>query len=142
MRPAVAAQLIREYIYLYGAVSPKDGTYVYLIMPTSNTACFQVFLDVLARKLPGLWRVLLSLRLSYRFGRLLLVPFLRARYPRDYGFGRDSDRKNRSQLHCGPKGYCVVVLRKLTVSFVMVGLLARLQACEFQTGAVMSQRVA
>ena len=37
-RPAVAAQLIRQYIYLYGAVSPKDGTCVYLIMPTSNTA--------------------------------------------------------------------------------------------------------
>jgi transposase len=50
MRPEVAAQLIREYIYLYGAVSPKDGTCVYLIMPTSNTACFQIFLDVLARK--------------------------------------------------------------------------------------------
>src|SRR6476620_2612853 len=50
-RPEVAAQLIREYIYLYGAVSPKDGTCVYLIMPTSNTACFQVFLDVLARLL-------------------------------------------------------------------------------------------
>src|SRR3974390_1710309 len=48
-RPEVAAQLIREYIYLYGAVSPKDGTCVYLIMPTSNTACFQVFLNVLAR---------------------------------------------------------------------------------------------
>src|SRR5262245_45274865 len=50
MRPEVAAQLIREYIYLYGAVSPKDGTCVYLIMPTSNTASFQAFLDVLARK--------------------------------------------------------------------------------------------
>ena len=49
-RPEVAAQLIREYIYLYGAVSPKDGGCVYLIMPTSNTACFQVFLDVLAHK--------------------------------------------------------------------------------------------
>lgn len=49
-RPEVAAQLIREYIYLYGAVSPKNGTCVYLIMPTSNTACFQVFLEVLARK--------------------------------------------------------------------------------------------
>src|SRR5262245_23005740 len=49
-RPAVATQLIREYVYLYGAVSPKDGTCVYLIMPTSNTACFQVFLEVLARK--------------------------------------------------------------------------------------------
>jgi len=49
-RPEVAAQLIREYIYLYGAVSPKDGQCAYLIMPTSNTACFQAFLNVLARK--------------------------------------------------------------------------------------------
>ena len=49
-RPAVAAQLIRQYIYLYGAVSPKDGTCVYLIMPASNTASFQAFLQVLARK--------------------------------------------------------------------------------------------
>ena len=48
-RPAVAAQLIREYIYLYGAVSP-DGTCVYLIMPTSNTVSFQAFLQVLARR--------------------------------------------------------------------------------------------
>src|SRR5258708_30138567 len=50
VRPEVASQLIREYIYLYGAVAPKDGTCVYLIMPTSNTACFQAFLDVLSRK--------------------------------------------------------------------------------------------
>ena len=49
-RPEVASQLIREYIYLYGAVCPKNGTCVYLIMPTSNTACFQAFLDILARK--------------------------------------------------------------------------------------------
>jgi hypothetical protein len=49
-RPEVAAQLIREYIYLYGAVSPKDGTCVYLIMPTSNTVSFQAFLDMLARR--------------------------------------------------------------------------------------------
>jgi hypothetical protein len=25
IRPEVASQLIREYVYLYGAVSPKDG---------------------------------------------------------------------------------------------------------------------
>jgi transposase len=50
IRPQVASQLIREYIYLYGAVCPKDGTCVYLIMPTSNTACFQSFLDALSRK--------------------------------------------------------------------------------------------
>ena len=50
IRLEVASQLIREYIYLYGAVSPKDGTCVYLIMPRSDTACFQAFLNVLSRK--------------------------------------------------------------------------------------------
>jgi len=50
IRPEVASQLIREYIYLYGAVAPKDGICVYLIMPTSNTACFQTFLNVLSRR--------------------------------------------------------------------------------------------
>jgi transposase len=50
VRPKVAAQLIREYIYLYGAVTPRDGRCVYLIMPTSNTDCFQVFLDALSRR--------------------------------------------------------------------------------------------
>ena len=50
VRPSVAAQLIREYIYLYGAVSPKDGRCAYLIMPTSNTDCFLAFLDALAKK--------------------------------------------------------------------------------------------
>jgi len=52
VRPEVASQLIREYIYLYGAVSPKDGTCVYLIMPKSDTACFQAFLTALSRKFP------------------------------------------------------------------------------------------
>jgi transposase len=50
IRPEVASQLIREYIYLYGAVSPKDGTCVYLIMPRSDRESFQAFLNVLARK--------------------------------------------------------------------------------------------
>ena len=50
IRPGVASQLIREYIHLYGAVCPQDGACVYLIMPTSNTACFQSFLNVLSRR--------------------------------------------------------------------------------------------
>jgi transposase len=44
------SQLIREYIHLYGAVCPQYGACVYLIMPTSNTACFQSFLNVLSRR--------------------------------------------------------------------------------------------
>jgi transposase len=50
VRPEVAAQLIREYIYLYGAVCPKDGKCVHLIMPAADTACFQIYLNVLSRR--------------------------------------------------------------------------------------------
>ena len=50
VRPEVACQLIREYIYLYGAVSPTDGTCAFLILPASDTECFQIFLNSLARR--------------------------------------------------------------------------------------------
>ena len=50
IRPKVASQLIREYVYLYGAVSPKDGTCVYLVMPAPDTECFQIFLETVAKK--------------------------------------------------------------------------------------------
>ena len=52
IRPEVASQLIREYVYLYGAVSPKDGASVYLIIQAPDTECFQIFLDILAKKYP------------------------------------------------------------------------------------------
>jgi hypothetical protein len=50
IRPKVACQLIREYVYLYGAVSPKDGTCIFLILPAPDTECFQIFLETLAKK--------------------------------------------------------------------------------------------
>jgi hypothetical protein len=49
-RPEVAAQLIREFVYLYGAVSPKDGTCVFLILPAADTECFQIFLNTVATR--------------------------------------------------------------------------------------------
>ena len=50
VRPEVASQLVREYIYLYGAVCPADGRCAFLILPASDTECFQIFLNVLAKK--------------------------------------------------------------------------------------------
>ena len=50
VRPDVACQLIREFTYLYGAVCPKDGTCVFLILPAADTECFQIFLNTLAKK--------------------------------------------------------------------------------------------
>ena len=52
VRPEVPCQLIREFTYLYGAVCPNDGTCVFLILPTADTECFQIFLDTLAKKYP------------------------------------------------------------------------------------------
>jgi transposase len=51
-RPQLACQLVREYVYLYGAVSPKDNTCVYLILPAPDTQCFEIFLETLAKKYP------------------------------------------------------------------------------------------
>ena len=39
----------RIHLFVRRSLS-KSGVCVYLIMPTSNTACFQAFLDVLARR--------------------------------------------------------------------------------------------
>jgi transposase len=50
VRPKVASQLVREFIYLYGAISPKDGASAFLILPSSDADCFQIFLDALAKK--------------------------------------------------------------------------------------------
>ena len=47
VRPAVASQLIREFNYLYGAVSPMDGACAFLILPAADTECFQIFLDTM-----------------------------------------------------------------------------------------------
>ena len=49
-RPEVACQLIREFVYLYGAASPKDGTCVFLVMPAPDTQCFEIFLKTVAKK--------------------------------------------------------------------------------------------
>ena len=50
VRPAVASQLIREFIYLYGAVSPMDGACAFLILPAADTECFQIFLNTLGKR--------------------------------------------------------------------------------------------
>jgi hypothetical protein len=50
LRPKVASQLLREFTYFYGAVSPRDGACCDFIMPTAGTECVQIFLDALAKK--------------------------------------------------------------------------------------------
>jgi transposase len=52
-RPNVSAQIIREYTYLYGAISPKDGKADFLILPAMDGPCMNVFLEELSRRYPS-----------------------------------------------------------------------------------------
>jgi len=51
-RPACPTMVCREYTYAYGAVSIADGQWDSLILPKSNTACMQIFLDEIASRYP------------------------------------------------------------------------------------------
>ena len=44
-RPTVAHQLVREYLYVYCAVSPHDGVMDSLILPRADTPCMSLFLE-------------------------------------------------------------------------------------------------
>ena len=44
MRPDVGHQVIREYVYAYGAVSPSDGGNASLVLPWSDTQTMSIFL--------------------------------------------------------------------------------------------------
>ena len=52
-RPTVGKQIIREYTYAYGAVSPRDGAADFFILPVMTAVAMKVFLDELARRHDG-----------------------------------------------------------------------------------------
>ena len=49
VRPEVASQLIPEYISTYTGPSAPPMACTFLILPASDTECFQIFLDILAK---------------------------------------------------------------------------------------------
>lgn len=48
VRPSVPCHHIREYRYVYGAVEPLTGGSCFLVMPSCNTVCMNVFLEHLS----------------------------------------------------------------------------------------------
>jgi hypothetical protein len=49
-RPHVGKQLIREYTYVYGAVSPQDGISDFLILPTMTSQVMNIFIAEMAKR--------------------------------------------------------------------------------------------
>lgn len=53
VRPVVSCQLVREFIYVYWAVSPTDGASTCLIMPDVNAQTMSLFLKTVAQDYPN-----------------------------------------------------------------------------------------
>lgn len=47
------SQMVREYTYLFGAVSPKDGKSDFLILPGLNQANMSIFLEEVSKRYPN-----------------------------------------------------------------------------------------
>ena len=53
LRPSVPCHHIREYRYAYGAVEPLTGESFFLVMPSCNTICMNLFLSELSKTYPN-----------------------------------------------------------------------------------------
>jgi transposase len=74
-RPVVPSQIVREYIYAYGAICPQDGSFTSLILPDMRTECLNVFLTELSSRYPeNHLLVVLDGASSHRSGELHLPP--------------------------------------------------------------------
>jgi len=51
VRPIVPCQIVREYVQVYGAVDPISGDSCFIISPSCDTACMNVFLSELSKQL-------------------------------------------------------------------------------------------
>jgi transposase len=52
VRPEVGAQMVREYVYVFGAVSPQDGRHDSLVLPVANTEAMSMFLEEVSGRYP------------------------------------------------------------------------------------------
>jgi transposase len=50
MRPKAPSQMVREYVHVFGAVSPADGRHDSLALPYADTEAMTIFLREVARR--------------------------------------------------------------------------------------------
>ena len=74
VRPIVPAQLIREYTYVYGAVSPVTGDSFGMILPFVNAQCMNIFMNHLSDHYQEYHIILLSDQASWHTGHELIIP--------------------------------------------------------------------
>lgn len=74
LRPLVDIALVREFQYVYGAVSPTDGTSVFMRVEKMNTANMQIHLDLISKKYPSDLVMIVMDNASSHTAKALQVP--------------------------------------------------------------------
>jgi transposase len=74
VRPEVKAQIIREYTYAYGSVSPVDGDTFNLVLPDCNTDCMKIYLNELSNEYSNYLIVLVVDQAKWHINVNLEVP--------------------------------------------------------------------
>ncbi|PVD53864.1 IS630 family transposase [Terrimonas sp.] len=74
MIPAVARQMVREYIYAFSAIAPQTGDCFSLIAPHCNTDTMNCFLTQLSVQYAGYRIVLLLDKAGWHISKNLLLP--------------------------------------------------------------------
>lgn len=74
VRPQVGAQIVREYLYAFAALSPHDGVLDSLILPEANTAMMNLFLDEVARRHADEFILMLMDQAGWHTAKALRVP--------------------------------------------------------------------
>jgi len=73
-RPIVGAQIVREYTYVYAAVSPLDGVMDSLILPEVNGDMFSYFLDEVSKRHHREFIVMFMDKAGWHTAKALTIP--------------------------------------------------------------------
>ena len=74
IRPTCGAQIIREYIYAYSAISPADGVIDSLIAPRADTDVMAIFLAQVAERFADEFIIMFMDKASWHTAGKLKVP--------------------------------------------------------------------
>ncbi len=74
LRPLCGTQIIREYIYVYSAISPFDGVIDSLIAPYANTEIMAIFLQQVAERFDDDYIIMFMDKASWHTAGKLKIP--------------------------------------------------------------------
>ena len=74
IRPLIPRQIVREYIYVYAVVAPKEGKMTSLILPFADTSLMNLFLEHVSRTFSQYFLVIQVDQAGWQSAKNLVIP--------------------------------------------------------------------